>query len=64
MVSTSRSKNEGQIWEHWLVQPRSKTLCRRNHMLKKLMERLGRIVLSPLVDRVYICNKIKLNYTC
>jgi len=33
-------------------------------MLKKLLESIGRMVLSPLTDRVYICNKIKLNYAC
>ena len=33
-------------------------------MLKKPIERIGRLVLSLLADRVYICNKIKLNYVC
>jgi len=31
-------------------------------MLKKPIDKVGRLVLSPLADRVYICNKIKLNY--
>ena len=35
---------------------------RRSRMLKKPIQRIGRIVLSPLADAVYICNKIKLNY--
>jgi len=33
-------------------------------MLKKTIQRIGRMVLSLLADRVYICNKIKLNYKC
>jgi len=33
-------------------------------MLKKTIERIGRIVLSLLADGVNICNKIKLNYAC
>ena len=33
-------------------------------MLKKLIARTERIVLSPLADRVYRCNKIKFNYPC
>jgi len=40
----------------WLVQRRSKTPRRRNRMLKKPIERIGRMVLSPLADRVYTCN--------
>jgi len=56
MVSRSRGENMGPIREHWLVQRSSKTLGRRNRMLKKPIERIGRMVLSPLADRVYICN--------
>jgi len=40
------------------------SLGRRNCILKKPMERVGRMVLSLLADRVYICNSIKLNYVC
>ena len=61
-VGTSCGENMGPIQEHWLVQRSSKTVGRRNPMLKKAIERIGRIVLSPRTDRVYICNKIKLNY--
>ena len=42
----------------------SKMVWRRNRMLKKPIKRIGRMVLSPLPDLVYICNKIKLNYAC
>ena len=56
MVGRSRGENMGPIREHWLVQRSSKTLGRRNRMLKKPIERIGRMVLSPLADRVYICN--------
>ena len=49
-------REHGPIQEHWLVQHNSKTLGRRNRMLKKPIERIGRMVLSPLADRVYICN--------
>jgi len=64
MVGASRGENMGPIWEHWLVQRSSKTVWRRNRTLKKPIERIGRMVLSPLADREYICNKIKLNYAC
>jgi len=64
IVSMSHSKNMGPMLEHWLVQQSSKTRGRWNRVLKKSIERIGRMVLSPLADRVYICNKIKLNYTC
>jgi len=56
MVGRSRGENMGPIREHWLVQRSSKALGRWNRMLKKLIERIGRMVLSPLADRVYICN--------
>jgi len=61
MVGTGRGENMGPIREHWFVQRSSKTVGRRNRMLKKPIERIVRMVLSPLADRVYICNKIKLN---
>ena len=64
MVGTSRGENMGTIREHWLVQHSSKTVGRLNRMLKKPIERIGRMVLLLLADCVYICNKIKLNYTC
>jgi len=63
-VSASRSENMGRIQEHWLVQRSSENLGIRNHRFKKPIERIGRMVLSPLADRVYICNKIKLDYPC
>jgi len=56
MVGRSRGENMDPIQEHWLVQHSSKTLGRRNRMLKKAIERIGRIVLSPLADGVFICN--------
>jgi len=56
MVGRSRGENMAPIREHWLVQRSSKTLGRRNRMLKKPIERIGRMVLSPVADRVYICN--------
>ena len=62
MVGRSRGKNMGPIREHWLVHRSSKTLEWPNHMLKKQMERIGRIVFSPLTDMsIYV---IKLNYAC
>jgi len=61
-VSVSRSENMGRIQEHWLVQRSSENLGIRNRRLKKPIERIGRMVLSPLADHVYICNKIKLGY--
>jgi len=64
MVGTSRGENTGRIWVHWLMQCSSTTLGRPNRMLNKPIERIGRIVLSPLADRVYICDKIKINYRC
>jgi len=56
MVGRSRGENMGPIREHWLVESSSKALGKRNRMLKKPIERIGRMVLSPLADRVYICN--------
>jgi len=56
MVGRSRGENMGPIRGHWLVQRRSKTLGRQNRMLQKPIETIGRMVLSPLADRVYICN--------
>jgi len=56
IVGRSRGENIDPIREHWLVQRSSKTVGRRNRMLKKPIERIGRIFLSPLADRVYICN--------
>jgi len=56
MVGRSRGENMGPIQEHWLVQRSSKALGRRNRMLKKPIVTIGRMVLSPLADRVYICN--------
>jgi len=56
MVGRSRGENKGPIQEHWLVQRSSKTVGRQNRLLKKPIERIERIVLSPLADRVYICN--------
>jgi len=56
MVGRSRGENMDPIREHWLVQRSSKTLRRRNRRLKKPIERIGRMVLSPLTDPVYICN--------
>jgi len=56
MVGRSHGENMGPIWEHWLVQRSSKALGRRNRILKKPIERIGRMVLSPLADRVYISN--------
>jgi len=61
MVSTNRGENMGPIREQSLVQCSSKTVGRSNCMLKKPIERIGTMVLSPLADCVYICNKIKLN---
>jgi len=55
MVGRSHGENMGPIREHWLVQRSSKTLGRPNRMLKKLIETIGRMVLSPLADHVYIC---------
>jgi len=55
MVGRSPSENLGPIRDHWLVQRSSKTLRRRNRMVKSI-KRIGRMVLSPLADRVYICN--------
>jgi len=46
------------------VQRSSENLGTRNHRLKKPIERIGRMVLSPLADRVYICNEIKVDYLC
>jgi len=63
-LGTSCGENMGSIREHWLVQHSFKTVGRRNRMLKKPMERIGRMVLTSLTDRIYICNKIKLNYAC
>jgi len=62
IIGTSHRENMCPIQEHWLVQGSSKTVGRRNHMLNKPIERIGRMVLSLLAHRVYICNKIKLNY--
>jgi len=56
MVGRSRRKNMGPIRENWLVQRSSKTVGKPNRMLKKPIKRIGRMVLSPLADRVYICN--------
>jgi len=56
MVGRSRGENMGPIREHWMVQRSSKTLGSRNRMLKKPIERIERVVLSLLGDRVYICN--------
>ena len=56
MVGRSRGENMGPIREHWLVKRSSKTLGRRNRLLKKPIERIGRMVLSPLADRGYICH--------
>jgi len=56
MIGRCRGENMGLIRKHWLVQRSSKTLGRPNRMLKKPIERIGRMVLSPLVDPVYICN--------
>ena len=56
MVGRSRGENMGPIREHWLVQCSSKTGGRQNRMLKKPIERMARMVLSPLGDRVYTCN--------
>ena len=56
MVGRSRRENMGPIRENWLVQRSSKTVGKRNRMLKKPIETIGRMVLSPLADRVYICN--------
>jgi len=56
MVGRSRSEIMATIREGWLVQHGSKTMGRRNRMLMKPIERIGRMVLSPLADRVYICN--------
>jgi len=56
MVGRSRGENMGPIREYWFVQRSSKILGRRNRMLKKPIERIGRLVLSPLADHVYICN--------
>ena len=64
MVGKSRSENMGPIRKYWLVQRSSKTVGRLNRILKKPIERIGRMVLSPLADHVYICNNIKLNYAC
>ena len=57
-------QNIGRIREHWFVQRSSENLGKRNRRLKKPIARRGRMVLSLLADRVYICNKIKLDYPC
>jgi len=56
MVGRSRGENMGPIREHWLVQRSAKSLRRRDPMFKKPIERIGRMVLSPVADCVYICN--------
>ena len=60
MVGTSRGESLGPIRE----QRSSKTTGRRDRMLKKWIESIGRMVLPPLADGLYICNKIKLNHVC
>ena len=42
----------------------SKNLGTRNRRLNQQSERIGKMVLSPLADRVYICNKLKLEHPC
>jgi len=42
----------------------SENLGRLNRRLNKPRERIGKMVLSPLADRVYIFNKLKLDYLC
>jgi len=56
IVGTSHGKNMGPIRDHWLVQRSSKTVKGWNRMLKKPIERIERMFLSPLADCVYICN--------
>ena len=63
-VSASHSKNRWRIRDDWLVEPSSDKLGTWNLMLKEPIARIVRMVLSPLANRVYICNKIKLHYTC
>jgi len=63
-VSASCSDKMGRIREHWLVQPSSENLGTQNRRLKQPIKRIERMVLSPLADRVYICNKIKFDYPC
>jgi len=55
-------REHGANPEHWLLQRSSENLGTRNRRLKKPIERIGRMVLSPLADRLYICNKINLDY--
>ena len=48
-----RGQNIGRIREHWFVQRGSENLGKRNRRLKKPIARRGRMVLSPLADRVH-----------
>jgi len=63
-VTVSHCEHMVPAQKHWLVQHSSENLGTSPRKLRKRIERIGRLTISPVADHVYICNKIKVDYAC